>query len=123
MLKAFQHVVHAAGYSLAGLRHLLRTELAARIEVSLSVAALLWFLVLGRPFVEVLILVVLFCILMSVEAVNTAIERIVDHMSPDRTEFGRNAKDLGSTAVFFMLWASGLYVLAVTLDAAGLALW
>lgn len=120
MLKAFAHVVHAAGYSFAGLKHLLRRELAARIEVFLGVVALLWFLVAGRSLAEILGLVLLFCILMSVEALNTAIERTVDHLSPDWSEYGKNAKDLGSTAVFFMLWACGIYILAVTADEFGL---
>jgi diacylglycerol kinase (ATP) len=57
---------------------------------------------------------------MCVEALNTAIERIVDRTSPEISEFGRVTKDLGSTAVFFMLCAAGLFLLAVTADSAGL---
>jgi len=120
MLKAFFHVVHATTFSYAGLKHLLRRELAARIEVFAGVAALIWFLLLRRSILEILVLLILFCILISVEALNTAVERIVDRISPDITEFGRDTKDLGSTAVFFMLTASGLYILAITADAAGL---
>ena len=120
MLRAFVHAVHAAGHSLAGFKHLLATELAARIEVFLGIVALAWFIAIGRSLPEILGLLVLFCILMSVEALNTAVERIVDRISPERSEFGRVAKDLGSTAVFFMLSASALYVFAMTADAFGL---
>lgn len=120
MLEAFRHVVHATGYSMAGLRFLFRSELAARIEIAASAVALVWLIAIGGTAVEVLILILLFCILMGVEALNTAIEVIVNHLSPDHSEFAKNAKDLGSLAVFAMLCAGGLYVLAVTAAKAGL---
>jgi diacylglycerol kinase (ATP) len=120
MLEAFRHIVHAAANSFAGLRHLLATELAARIEIGVSALAFIWLLVLGRGIADFAILLVLFCILMSVEALNTAIERIVDRESPEISEFAKVTKDLGSTAVFFLLAASGVFLIAVTADSAGL---
>lgn len=105
---------------MAGLVYLLRQELAARIELAAVVLAFLWFVALGRPIVDFLILLVLACILFSVEALNTAIEDVVDKISPERSEFGKNAKNLGSTAVFFMLTAGGLFVAATTANAFGL---
>lgn len=120
MLKSFRHVVHAAGYSLAGFRHLFRSELAARIEVGAGILAVLWLLVLGRPLRDFVIILILFCILVSVEALNTAIEVIVDRVSPERSEFGKVAKDLGSAAVFAMLSAAGIFLLAVTAESFGL---
>jgi diacylglycerol kinase (ATP) len=120
MSKAIFHIVRATGYSLAGLRYLVWHEMAARIEVVAGVLALVWFIVLGRSAAEILVLVILFCVLLSVEALNTAIERVVEHLSPGRSDFARVTKDLGSTAVFFLLLASGLFVLAVTASATGL---
>jgi nicotinate-nucleotide--dimethylbenzimidazole phosphoribosyltransferase len=52
----------------------------------------------------IILMLVLFCI----EAVNTAIE-VVDRISPEISTVGRNAKDLGSFAVFCLLVANGLY--------------
>jgi len=119
MVSAFRHIVHAGRNSLAGLRHLLATERAARIDVVASALAFAWLLVLGRGIGEFVILGVLFCILMCVEALNTAIERIVDRTSPEISEFGRVTKDMGSTAVFFILCAAGVFLLAVSADSAG----
>jgi diacylglycerol kinase (ATP) len=104
---------------MAGLVFLFRQEIAARIELAAVGLAFLWFLALGRPLVDFLILGVLACILFAVEALNTAVEEVVDKISPERSEFGKNAKDLGSTAVFCMLTAGGLYVAAVTANAFG----
>jgi diacylglycerol kinase (ATP) len=120
MLEAFRHIVHAAGYSMAGLRYLLRSEMAARIEAAVILLAFLWFAVLGRSLVDFLGLTVIVCMLMSVEALNTAIEDIVNKLSPEQSSFARDVKDLGSTAVFFMLAAGGLYVAANTAAAFGL---
>ena len=120
MLEAFRHIVHATAYSMAGLRYLLKSELAARIEAVIVVLAFAWFAVLGRDVADFLGLAVIACVLMSVEALNTAIEDVVDKLSPEQSVFARGAKDLGSTAVFFMLTAGGLYIAANTAEAFGL---
>lgn len=54
---------------------------------------------------RLIILGVLLLVLMAVEALNTAIEVLVDHLSPGRSEFARDAKDLGSLAVGAILVA------------------
>jgi len=55
--------------------------------------------------------VVLMLLLFSIEALNTAIEEIVDRVSPEFSSAARNAKDLGSFAVFCLLMANGGFVL------------
>jgi diacylglycerol kinase (ATP) len=119
MLKALRHVVHATGYSIAGLVFMVRSEIAARIEVVAVALALVWLAILGRPLSNFLVLLMLSCILFAVEAVNTAIEVLVDRLSPQQSIFAKTVKDLGSTAVFFLLFASGLYLAAVTAEAFG----
>ena len=120
MLRAFRHVVHAAGYSWDGFRHLFRSEIAARLEIVAGVLATVWLLILGRSIAAFVILAILFCIVIAVEALNTAVEVLVDHLSPEHAEFAKAAKDLGSAAVFAMLAAAGIFVLAVTADTLGL---
>ena len=119
MLKALRHIVYAVGYSMAGLVYMMRSEIAARIEVAAVVLAVLWLAILGRPISDFLVLLMLACILLAVEAVNTAIEVLVDRLSPEQSNFAKVVKDLGSTAVFFLLAASGLFLAAVTADAFG----
>ena len=48
-----------------------------------------------------------FVLLIAVEALNTAIEVIIDRISPEWSEAARQAKDLGSLAVMCMLIAHG----------------
>jgi diacylglycerol kinase (ATP) len=92
------HFFAAAGYSAAGLRRLAR-ESAFRQEVALIVGLLVLFLGLGASLPEVLGLLGLGLLLIAVEALNTAIEVVVDHLSPGWSAFAKDAKDLGSLAV------------------------
>jgi hypothetical protein len=61
MVRAFRHIVHAGRNSFAGLRHLLATETAARIELVAAALGFLWLLILGRGIGDFVILAVLFC--------------------------------------------------------------
>ena len=79
--KGLMHLVDAAGYSLQGLRRLMR-ESAARHEVlagALGIAALI---LRGASVGQTLGFAMLILALMAVEALNTALEEVVDHLSP-----------------------------------------
>ncbi|MFT6676371.1 MAG: diacylglycerol kinase (ATP) [Sulfitobacter sp.] len=103
------HIFAAASYSFGGLARLWQ-ETAFRHEVLLFVVALGSFVALGVPVAEMLILTGLFLGLVAVEALNTAIECIVDHLAPDWQLFAKNAKDLGSLAVMCCLLGAGVFV-------------
>ena len=108
------HFFAAAGYSLAGLKRLAR-ESAFRQEVALILGLLAVFMVFGASLAETLGLLALGLLLIAVEALNTALEEVVDHLSPGWSEFAKNAKDLGSFAVACTLVATGLYAAWVVL--------
>jgi diacylglycerol kinase (ATP) len=92
------HLFAAAGYSLGGLRRLAQ-ESAFRQEVALILGLLVLFVVMGATSAEVLGLLAIGLLLIAVEALNTALEVLVDHLSPGWSEFAKDAKDLGSLAV------------------------
>ena len=58
---------------------------------------------------EVLGLLALGLLLIAVEALNTALEELVDHLSPGWSEFAKHAKDLGSLAVACTIGALLIY--------------
>lgn len=109
--KARHQFVNAAGYSIDGLQYLVKSEFAARIEIYLFFWANGALLLLGAPLHVFLITSVLFLILIAIEALNTAIEVIIDKISPQISETGKRAKDLGSFAVMCLLIVNGLYFL------------
>jgi len=71
----------------------------------------------GATWIEYCILLVLFFALIAVEALNTAIECIVDHLASDWQEFARDAKDLGSLATMCMICANCAFIGSVIIRA------
>lgn len=105
----FSHLLAAATYSGAGLRRLLK-ESAFRQEAAIGVLALVALALLGVAPARIAGFVVLFLVLVAVEALNTAVEVLVDHLSPEWSEFARDAKDLGSLAVGAVLVGNAVYL-------------
>lgn len=102
------HFFAAAGYSAGGARRLWR-EAAFRQEVLGLALVIAVFALVGASLAEFLGLIVLSLIVLAVEALNTAIEELVDNASPGWSEFAKAAKDMGSFAVMCLLVATGLY--------------
>jgi diacylglycerol kinase (ATP) len=108
------HFFAAAGYSLGGLQRLSR-ESAFRQEVALIAGLLVVLVVFGASVPEVLGLLALGLALIAVEALNTAIEVLVDHLSPGWSQFAKDAKDLGSLAVACTIGVLVIYSAVVLL--------
>ena len=106
------HFFAAATYSLAGLRRLWR-EAALRQEVALIGGLMVVFLALGASGAEIVGLLALGLVLVAVEALNTAIEVLVDHLSPGWSAWAKDAKDLGSLAVACVIGVVVLYAAVV----------
>lgn len=104
----------AARYSLGGVMRLWG-ETAFRHEVLAFVVISVVFLLSAAPLWGYVGATLLFLLTVSIEALNTAVEEITDHASPNYSEMAKHAKDLGSFAVFCLLMANGIwaaYVLA-----------
>lgn len=99
------HVVEAAGYSAGGLRRLLK-EAAFRHEIVLGAALLAILVACRAPLLAFAAQAVLLLVLAAFEAANTAVELIVDRLSPEWSIFARDAKDLGSLAVACLVIAN-----------------
>ncbi|PLW74952.1 diacylglycerol kinase [Cohaesibacter celericrescens] len=109
-MKHILHTLAAAHYSLAGFRRLLQ-ETAAQAELLFYLLLLVIYGLMGASFEQIMIITFLFLITFSLEALNTAVEVLVDHLTSDTAEFARQAKDLGSFAVFCGLTMMSLYSL------------
>lgn len=109
-LTGISHFFAAASYSLGGFRRLIK-EAAFRQELLFAAVALILLLAVGATLVELMVAVVLFLMVFAVEALNTAIEEVIDRISPEISSVGKHAKDLGSFAVLCMLTACGIFML------------
>lgn len=111
-MNGLRHLLAATGYSAAGLRRLSR-ESAFRQEAALVLGLLVLTALFGATLPELIGLLVLGLVLIAVEALNTAIEVLVDHLSPDWSPWAKDAKDLGSLAVACLVTALVAYALLV----------
>lgn len=102
-----RHLKAAFGYSLNGALRLLR-ETAFRHEIIAGLAIFGLFAAVGANLSDYVMMAIVMLGLFAAEALNTAIEEIIDRISPEWSETGRNAKDLGSFAVFCLLLVNSL---------------
>lgn len=108
------HIIDAAGYSMDGLRRLW-AETAARLEIGGAVVVAGLFALRGAEPWHWLVALLLFALVLAMEAVNTALEDLADHLSPEWSQMAKNVKDLGSLAVGLMLVSTSGFVVAVLL--------
>ena len=99
-------VLHAVGYSLAGLRAGW-AEPAFRQEAIAAIVLLPASFWLARNWVEAVVLAGSVLIVMIVELLNTGIETVVDRIGPEWHDLSKRAKDMGSAAVLLSLLVCG----------------
>jgi diacylglycerol kinase (ATP) len=96
-------IIAAGGYSWAGLVFAIRREAAFRQELVLYLLLLAVLPLLPLPVWSKLALLALNSLVLIVELLNSAIEKVVDLVSPGFHPLAKQAKDLGSAAVFISL--------------------
>ena len=102
------HVFAAARYSFGGVKRLWR-ETAFQHE-TLAFALIIGVFIFARaPLWGFVGAILLYLLTASIEALNTAVEELVDHASPGYSKMAEHAKDLGSFAVFCLLLANGIW--------------
>lgn len=102
-----RRVFNAFFFSMHGLKACFGSEEAFRQEVFLSalmIPAAFW---VGETAVEIVLLVASVALVLIVEMLNTAVERAIDRISFDKHELSKEAKDMGSAAVFMALLLAG----------------
>lgn len=108
-------IIKAAKCSMQGFAASWKHESAFRQEsvlALLSVPLAAW---LANSFSQFALLVSVWCLVLVVELLNSAIESLTDRVSLERHELSGRAKDMGSAAVFVSLvivalvWGAALY--------------
>lgn len=97
-----KNLLHATQNALNGIRILLKERSAQRELLLLLVAIGLF---CYKPNVYTVLLTVLSFMLIAVEALNTAIEKICDHLTLELHPEIKVIKDLGAAAVFVLVIA------------------
>ena len=98
-----RQVWNAFRWSMKGLRAAWRHEASFRLEAMLAVVLVPLGLWLGEGGVEKLLLVLGPLLVLSAELLNSAVEAVVDKVSPEYHELAGRAKDMGSAAVLLLM--------------------
>ncbi|MEX1826419.1 diacylglycerol kinase [Luteibacter sp. CQ10] len=103
-----RQVFSAFQWSMKGLRACFHYEASFRLEVYLAVVVVPLGLWLGQGALEKIVLITFPILVLSAELLNSAIEAVVDKVSPEFHELAGRAKDMGSAAVFLLLLMVGV---------------
>lgn len=103
---------HSFLNSMRGLQEGLATESSIKQEMGIAGLGLVLSLFIATDLWTWVALVGSMLLVLSVEFLNTAIERLCDHLHPERHEAIRVTKDLASAGVFFAMMLCGLVWLA-----------
>lgn len=107
-------IIHAAGYSWAGLKAAYTGESAFRQETWLCILAAPLSFWLAKTWEQAALLLGSLLLVLIVELLNSAIEAVVDRVSFERHELSKRAKDIASAAVLMsLLLAGGIWGAAV----------
>jgi len=98
-----RQIYKAFVWSMKGLRAGWTFEASFRLEVYLCILFFPLGLWLGNGGVEKALLCGSLLLVLSMELINSAVEAVVDKVSPEFHELAGRAKDLGSAAVFLLM--------------------
>jgi diacylglycerol kinase (ATP) len=105
-LQKISAIGRAFRFSIDGIASALKSERAIRQEAFLLACAVpLSFLVATDPFRRAM-LIGSVILVVAIELLNSAVEKLCDHLAPERHPAIKDVKDMGSAAVLFTLIAS-----------------
>jgi diacylglycerol kinase (ATP) len=107
-LAVLKRLYGATQNSLRGIADGFKTEPALRDDTLLVVLALAFGLIVAPSNAWYTAMVGSLLIVLTVEFLNTAIEKFADHVTPEQHKDIRRIKDFGSAAVFCSLCLAGL---------------
>jgi diacylglycerol kinase (ATP) len=102
-------------HTIGGLREGLKSEAAIKQEVAVALIALPVSVFIATDLWTWVALIGSLLVLLAIEFLNTAIERLCNHVEPETHDAIRVTKDLASAGVFFAIALAGLIWVAAVL--------
>ena len=101
--KGFMRIWHALFYSISGLQSAFKNEAAFRQELfALAIFTVISILLPVSTLVKIVLILSIVSVII-IELLNSAIETIVDRVSPEYSTTAKQAKDMGSSAVLLTI--------------------
>lgn len=97
------HIFKNTTYALQGLKDIYKNESSFKLEIAILPIVLILIYFINFTFYESIALICSYFLLLIVEAINSAIERVVDLVTLEQNDLAGKAKDSGSAAVFLTI--------------------
>lgn len=94
-------LIRSFGYAFTGFYELIKSEQNARIHLFISICVIIAGFLFQISATEWSIVALCIGLVFAAEAFNTVIEKLVDHLFPQKHETARLAKDIAAGAVLF----------------------
>jgi diacylglycerol kinase (ATP) len=104
--RPLRRIVRSFKFAFAGLHTLVRTQPNAWVHLALAALALALSVVLRLPPDEIATVILTIGLVLSAEAINTALESVCDLVSPGYHPLVKRAKDLSAAAVLLSAMAA-----------------
>ncbi|OLO38892.1 diacylglycerol kinase [Alkalihalophilus pseudofirmus] len=114
-LWGFKRLLRSFVYAWTGLKYVIRFEQNMRIHLIVSFIVIVLAFLLEVPLIHKIILLLVIGMVLSLEVMNTAIERTVDMITEDFHPKAKVAKDIAAAAVFIFSIISVLIGLSIFL--------
>ena len=101
-------LINSFKYALQGFASSFRTERNMKIHVVATILVIILGIYLKLNLIELSIITIAIVIVISAELFNTAIETIVDMVSPQKNEKAKLAKDISAGAVLILAIGSAI---------------
>ena len=109
--KECKKIINSFKYAVQGFVSSFKTERNMKIHVLAMICVIVLGLVLKLSKIEWFICIILISLVISAELFNTAIETIVDMISPEKNDKAKLAKDISAAAVLAL--AIGAFVIGI----------
>lgn len=90
-------------YALKGLKLIFKNETSFKIEIFILILLLIFLFYIKLNFIYNAVILGFYFLILIIEAVNSAIELIVDFISPKYNKIAGSIKDIASFAVFLSI--------------------
>jgi diacylglycerol kinase (ATP) len=107
-LKPFRQWLKSANFAVEGILQGARTQRHLRYHFFSAAAVLIVSYIVGVTRMEFIILALAVIIVLAAEMLNSAVEAVVDLLSPDFSEQARIAKDIAAGAVFISAFGAAV---------------
>jgi diacylglycerol kinase (ATP) len=94
------------GFALSGIATAFRSEASFRVQIAIAVLVIASLFAIRPPAIWWALIILTVSLVLAAELFNTALERMLDHLHPERHPAIRIAKDCSAAAVLVLSFAA-----------------